>query len=206
VLAPQAWPASLTEAGLQVWHQAQARLEQAGLTPTAWHPPASLSFARMADDNSVVLAYEAYRYYGALAENPAAPLWDIVRTRIAAGGRISQADYEAALLRRQADMAAFASAMRGVDALLMPACDQAAQALDAEDVRHVGLGKLLRPANFLGAAAISLPAGFDHEGMPIAVQLLAPAGCDAALLDCAAALEPVLSPAPRVPDLSSWGL
>jgi aspartyl-tRNA(Asn)/glutamyl-tRNA(Gln) amidotransferase subunit A len=206
VLAPQAWPAPLTEAGLQVWHQAQARLEQAGLTPTAWHPPASLSFARMADDNSVVLAYEAYRYYGALAENPAAPLWDIVRARIAAGGRISQADYDAALRRRQADMAAFASAMRGVDALLMPACDQAAQALDAEDVRHVGLGKLLRPANFLGAAAISLPAGFDNEGMPIAVQLLAPAGCDAALLDCAATLEPVLLPAQRVPDLSAWGL
>ncbi|MBB1594781.1 amidase [Achromobacter sp. UMC46] len=206
VLAPQAWPAPLTEAGLRIWHQAQDRLDQAGLTPTAWHPPAALSFTRMADDNSIVLAYEAYRYYGALAKNPAAPLWEVVRARIAAGGRISQADYEAALLRRQADMAAFASAMRGIDALLMPACDQAAQALDAEDVRHAGLGKLLRPANFLGAAAISLPAGFDNDGMPIAVQLLAPAGGDAAMLDCAAALEPVLAPSPRLPDLSAWGL
>ncbi len=206
VLAPQAWPAPLTDAGLRIWHHAQECLAQAGLAPTAWHPPAALSFARMADDNSVVLAYEAYRYYGALAENPAAPLWEIVRARIAAGGRISQADYEAALLRRQADMAAFASAMQGIDALLMPACDQAAQALDAEDVRHAGLGKLLRPANFLGAAAIALPAGFDDDGMPLAVQLLAPAGGDAAMLDCAAALEPVLSPAPRLPDLSTWGL
>ncbi|HCW19401.1 MAG TPA: amidase, partial [Achromobacter sp.] len=77
---------------------------------------------------------------------------------------------------------------------------------DAEDVRHAGLGKLLRPANFLGAAAIALPAGFDDDGMPLAVQLLAPAGGDAAMLDCAAALEPVLSPAPRLPDLSTWGL
>lgn len=206
VLAPQAWPAPLTDAGLQAWHQAQERLAHAGLTPTTWHPPATLSFARMADDNSLVLAYEAYRYYGALAENPAAPLWDVVRARIAAGGRISQADYDAALLRRHADMAAFAGAMQGLDALLMPACDQAAQALDAEDVRHVGLGKLLRPANFLGAAAIALPSGFDGDGMPMAVQLLAPAGGDAGLLDCAAALEPVLSPTPRVPDLSFWGL
>jgi len=129
-----------------------------------------------------------------------------VRARIAAGGRIAQADYEAALLRRAADMAAFASAMQGLDALLMPACDQAAQALDENDVRHVGLGKLLRPANFLGAAAIALPAGFDADGMPMSVQLLAPAGGDAALLDCAAVLEPVLAPVPRVPDLSSWGL
>ncbi|CAB3688340.1 Glutamyl-tRNA(Gln) amidotransferase subunit A [Achromobacter pestifer] len=206
VLAPQAWPAPLTDAGLRVWHQAQDRLERAGFTPLAWHPPASLSFARMADDNSLVLAYEAYRYYGALAEDPAQPLWEVVRTRIAAGGRIAQADYEAALLRRRADMAAFASAMRGLDALLMPACDQAAQALDAEDVRHVGLGKLLRPANFLGAAAIALPAGFDDDGMPLGVQLLAPAGHDAAMLDCAAALESVLAPVARLPDLSFWGL
>jgi len=42
--------------------------------------------------------------------------------------------------------------------------------------------------------------------MPMAVQLLAPAGGDAALLDCAAVLEPVLSPTRRTPDLSAWGL
>ncbi|MNT43492.1 allophanate hydrolase [compost metagenome] len=160
----------------------------------------------MAEDNSLVLAYEAYRYYGALAEDPAQPLWDVVRARIAAGGRITQASYEAALERRQADMAAFAQAMQGVDALLMPACDQAAQPLDAQDTRHAGLGKLLRPANFLGAAAIALPAGLDTDGMPGAVQLLAPAGGDAGMLDCAAALEPVLAPAPALPDLSAWGL
>jgi len=42
--------------------------------------------------------------------------------------------------------------------------------------------------------------------MPCAVQLLAPAGADAGLLDCAAALETVLSPTPLHPDLSAWGL
>ncbi|CAB3725437.1 Glutamyl-tRNA(Gln) amidotransferase subunit A [Achromobacter animicus] len=206
VLAPQAWPAPLTDEALQTWHAAQGRLAEAGFTPTAWHPPASLSFARMAEDNSLVLAYEAFRYFGALAEDASQPLWDVVRARIAAGGRITQASYEAALLRRQADMAAFETAMRGVDALLMPASDQAAQALDSQDTRHAGLGKLLRPANFLGAAAIALPAGLDMDGMPCAVQLLAPAGGDAALLDCAAALETVLSPTPLQPDLSAWGL
>ena len=102
--------------------------------------PPGLSFDRMAEDNSLVLAYEAYRYYGALAEDPAQPLWTVVRSRIAAGGRIRQADYEAALQRRDADMAAYARAMQGHDALLMPACDQAAQPLDAADLRHAGLG------------------------------------------------------------------
>ncbi|WYX23199.1 amidase [Achromobacter xylosoxidans] len=206
VLAPQAWPATLADEGLRIWHEAQERLDQAGITPEAWHPPASLSFARMADDNSLVLAYEAYRHFGHLADDPDQPLWEVVRTRIAAGGRIAPADYAAALQRRHADMATFAAAMQGIDALLMPACDQAAQALDPADTRHTGLGKLLRPANFLGAAAIALPAGHDVDGMPMAVQLLAPAGADAALLDCAAALERILAPALRTPDLSAWGL
>lgn len=206
ILTPQAWPTALADAGLRIWLEAQERLAQASIPSKTWHPPASLSFARMADDNSLVLAYEAYRYFGALAEDPAQPLWEVVRGRIAAGGRIARADYEAALQRRQDDMATFAAAMQGFDALLMPACDQAAQALDAADVRHAGLGKLLRPANFLGAAAIALPAGCDAQGMPMAVQLLAPAGSDAALLDHAAMLEPVLAPVARTPDLSAWGL
>ena len=164
MLAPEAWPAALGEASLALWRHTLDQLAAAGHTPQTWTPPPGLSFDRMAEDNSLVLAYEAYRYYGALAEDPAQPLWTVVRSRIAAGGRIRQADYEAALQRRDADMAAYARAMQGHDALLMPACDQAAQPLDAADLRHAGLGKLLRPANFLGAAAISLPAGFDGEG------------------------------------------
>ena len=163
VLAPEAWPAALGEASLALWRHTLDQLAAAGHAPNLDAPP-GLSFDRMAEDNSLVLAYEAYRYYGALAEDPAQPLWTVVRSRIAAGGRIRQADYEAALQRRDADMAAYARAMQGHDALLMPACDQAAQPLDAADLRHAGLGKLLRPANFLGAAAISLPAGFDGEG------------------------------------------
>lgn len=206
VLVADAWPAELAGSALESWNHALARMAEAGFTPLPWQPPAGLSFARLAADNSLVLAYEAYRYYGALAEDERQPLWDVVRTRIASGGRISDADYTAALMRRQADMAAFAQAMEGFDGLLMPACDQPAQPLDAADARHAGLGALLRPANFLGAAAIALPSGHDEAGLPLSVQLMAPAGRDAPLLDCASALEPILDPVHRVPDLSAWGL
>lgn len=205
-LARSAWPATLHPEGERIWADALARLAQAGFSPEPWTPPPALSFSRMADDNSIVLAYEAYRYYGALAEDPAQPLWEVIRARIASGGRISAEHYDAARQRLLADQATFAAAMLGHDALLMPACDQAAQALDPTDTAHAGLGKLLRPANFLGAAAIALPAGFDADGLPIGVQLLAPAHHDAALLDCASAIEPVLMPEHRSPDLSTWGL
>jgi aspartyl-tRNA(Asn)/glutamyl-tRNA(Gln) amidotransferase subunit A len=45
------------------------------------------------------------------------------------------------------------------------------------------------PFNLTGHPAISLPAGFDDAGMPLALQLVAPAGADAALLRVAAAFE-----------------
>ena len=140
----------------------------------------------MAEDKPLVLAYEAYCYYGALAEDPAQPLWTVVRSRIAAGGRI-QADYEAALQRRDADMAAYARAMQGHDALLMPACDQAAQPLDAADLRHAG-SVLAAPGELSGAAAISLPAGFDGEGMPIGCSCWRRRG-GCSVDGCAAAVE-----------------
>jgi aspartyl-tRNA(Asn)/glutamyl-tRNA(Gln) amidotransferase subunit A len=45
------------------------------------------------------------------------------------------------------------------------------------------------PFNLTGNPAVSLPAGFDGAGMPLAIQLVAPAGADAALLRIAAAFE-----------------
>lgn len=206
VLSPEAWPASLNEETQALWQATLNCLVRAGLEIQTWVPPASLSFARLAEDNSIVLAYEAYRYYGELAADPEQGLWPVVRERVLAGGTIDTGDYRAALQRRSADMPVFAEAMQGYAALLMPACDQAAQALDPDDVRHAGLGKLLRPGNFLGAAAISVPTGFDAQGLPTGVQLMAPSGQDAELLNCAQLVERVIGRAGRYPDLTAWGI
>ena len=45
------------------------------------------------------------------------------------------------------------------------------------------------PFNLTGNPAISLPCGFDAAGMPLAIQLVARPGEDAALLRVAAAFE-----------------
>ena len=206
VLADEAWPVPLHPEAAQHWETNLERLGHAGWTLQRWSPPDQLSFAGLARDNSTVLAYEAFKHYGAVALDPAQPLWSVVRGRIRAGGDISDADYASACRRRQDAMAAFSEATASVDALLMPGADQAAQILDPEDVRHAGLGAFLRPANFLGSAAISLPSGRDREGMPLGVQVLAPRGADALLLSVAQQLEIALAAGHPVPDLSSWGL
>ena len=45
------------------------------------------------------------------------------------------------------------------------------------------------PFNLTGNPAVSLPAGFDSAGLPLAVQLVAPVGGDVTLLRLAAAFE-----------------
>ncbi len=45
------------------------------------------------------------------------------------------------------------------------------------------------PTNLTGATAISVPAGLDHAGLPIGVQVLAPALGEAVLFRAARALE-----------------
>ena len=45
------------------------------------------------------------------------------------------------------------------------------------------------PFNLTGNPAVSLPAGFDGAGMPVAIQLVAPVGADPSLLRVSAAFE-----------------
>jgi aspartyl-tRNA(Asn)/glutamyl-tRNA(Gln) amidotransferase subunit A len=60
------------------------------------------------------------------------------------------------------------------------------------------------PFNLTGNPAISLPCGFDAAGMPLAIQLVARPGEDAALLRVAAAFEqarPWAGTRPTLPEL-----
>jgi aspartyl-tRNA(Asn)/glutamyl-tRNA(Gln) amidotransferase subunit A len=61
------------------------------------------------------------------------------------------------------------------------------------------------PFNLTGNPAISLPCGFDAAGMPLAIQLIARPGEDAALLRAAAAFEraqPWAQIQPALPELA----
>ncbi len=190
---------------LDHWRRALERVSRSGWTLEIWSPPPILDFDRLGQDNSTVLAYEAYQRYRTLALDETTPLWSVIRERIRSGADVSNPDYEAALERRKAVKARFAQEMGSVEGLLMPGSDQSARILDPEDTRHAGLGAFLRPANFLGAAAIALPTSRDADGMPLGIQLLTPHGTDAWLLVVAAGMERALGAGRPVPDLRPWG-
>ncbi len=206
VLAEEAWPVSMHPDAAEHWRRALERIAGSGWTLETWSPPAILDFDRLGRDNSAILAHEAYQRYGALARDEAAPLWSVIRSRIRAGAEVGTRAHAAALERRQAVQERFAREMASVAGLLMPGSDQSARTLDPEDERHAGLGAFLRPANFLGAAAVALPSGRDSDGMPLGLQLLTPDGTDASLLRVASALEGALGAGRPVPDLGPWRL
>jgi len=56
--------------------------------------------------------------------------------------------------------------------------------------------------NYLGQPAAAVPAGFDDDGLPMAVQIVAPAGGETALLSLAAQLERARPWADRRPPVS----
>ena len=83
--------------------------------------------------------------------------------------------------------------LRGCDAALLPTVGSAAPARDT-----TGDNSLQIPWTLCGTPAISLPMGLDPEGMPLAIQLVAPTGADLQLLGVARWCETVLDPVPPV--------
>ena len=120
-----------------------------------------------------------------LSQNPDAVL-PIIREIIEDGCRYTaldayRAQYELAALRRAAD-----TEFRAVDVLLLPTAGTIYEtaAIAAEPKRlNSNLGLYTNFVNLLDLSAIALPAGFGKSGLPFGISLVAPAHCDAALLD-----------------------
>jgi aspartyl-tRNA(Asn)/glutamyl-tRNA(Gln) amidotransferase subunit A len=106
-----------------------------------------------------------------------------VRTRMEAGFFIPATQYIDALRLRAHFVAEFlATAMDGVDAVLLPAIPFPIPTIAETDTEAKGgpavlkmvavFTGLTRPFNTLGVPALSLPCGFDGNGAPIGLQLV----------------------------------
>ena len=103
----------------------------------------------------------------------------------------------------------FDEALRSVDAILAPATPFPAPALDVKrivlgdgtvmDVTKGGISWFTRPVNLAGLPALSLPAGFSSEGLPLGVQLIGRPGGEAALLRLGSAFQAATGHHERAP-------
>jgi len=101
----------------------------------------------------------------------------------------------------------FEAAYRDFDVLLAPTAPGSAFPLGEKtaDPLLMYLNDVCTvPSNLAGHPAVSVPFGTDHAGLPLGVQVLAPALGEAVMFQVAAALE-AAAPAPPVPAMRRMG-
>jgi aspartyl-tRNA(Asn)/glutamyl-tRNA(Gln) amidotransferase subunit A len=144
--------------------------------------PFPLDFDEMMAQNGRIIAAEAYALHRAYIEDPNRDIDPWVKKRVLGGKTISAADYIDLLEQRRRMSAEFARWMRDRDALLTPTLPITATPLDEVDEATTPLATWTRSANYVGACAISLPAGFSSDSLPIGVQLTGAAFADGMLV------------------------
>ena len=130
---------------------------------------------------------------------------------IAKGRRYGGAEYVDAMHRRTQLRAQFVSLFQRADVLVTPtvavtafnAGELGTDRIDGREVdRHLGWSPFSWPINLAGAPAATLPCGFDADGLPIGLQIVAPWLEEARIFRVAAALEEALGLSDRWPDFA----
>ena len=130
-------------------------------------------FAEMMRNNGAIIAAEAYAQHAAYIDDPALPIGGAVRQRMQGGKTVDARHYLSMLAQRRAAMCAFNAWMQAFDLLLTPSLPFEACPLSEVDETQTPAAAFNRAANYLDTCAISLPAGFSQNGLPIGVQLIA---------------------------------
>ncbi len=154
--------------------------------------------------NGRIIAAEAWATHRAYIEDPTLDIDPWVRKRTIGGKLISAADYIDELGERKRAAMTFAEWMQGRGALLMPTLPISATPLDLVDEAATPLATFTRVANYLGACALSLPAGFSDDGLPVAVQLLGRPFTEPTLVRIGRAFQDSTDWHLRRPDLAAW--
>jgi Asp-tRNA(Asn)/Glu-tRNA(Gln) amidotransferase A subunit family amidase len=128
-----------------------------------------------------IMMYEAATHLAGLQERERSRLSAKLNAAIDEGRATPRTDYAAAIARRDAAIAAFADWLAGFDAILTPSAPSAAP---------MGLESTGDPAcctlwSLTGFPALSLPIGLADNGLPLGLQIAAPAGADDRLLSVA---------------------
>jgi len=143
---------------------------------------------RMTNVSITILFYEAYAYHKRWLEEDASRYGADVRASLERGRDVTRADYERALAEMTAIQGAVREAMRGIDALLVPASAIVPPPVTTPSLElREPLSRFTRPFNVTGQPVFALP--YPTQGLPVGIQAVGHFGRDADLVPVAWALE-----------------
>lgn len=179
-LAPEQFPSYTLPDVLSAYADAIATLRELGANVDTVRFP--IDFEDVMVRNGRIIAAEAYNFHRAYIEDTRLDIDPWVRKRVVTGKAITTAAYQDEIAEHRRTVAWFADWMRGRDALLTPTLPITATPVDAVDESATPLATWTRAANYLGACALSLPAGLSSEGLPVGVQLIGAPFAEATLV------------------------
>jgi aspartyl-tRNA(Asn)/glutamyl-tRNA(Gln) amidotransferase subunit A len=144
-----------------------------------------------------ILSTEALAYHEPRLRQHALRYATDVRRRLVAGAFLTATDYVKGQQARQLIRDEIDSALQQADCLLAPTLPVAAPPLNAAEVRigdriestRLAMTMFTRLFNLSGHPAISVPCGFNGDGMPLALQVVGRAFEEATILRVARAYE-----------------
>ena len=179
-LAPEQFPPSTSPHVVRAYDDAIAVLKDLGAVIDSERLP--LDFDEAMVRNGRIIAADAWRYHREYIEDERLEIDSWVRKRVLGGKAISAREYDDEIAEQHRAIAWFAEWMRGRNALLTPTLPITAVPVSEVDESTTPLATWTRAANYLGACALSLPAGFSSDRLPIGVQLTGAAFTEATLV------------------------
>jgi len=159
---------------------------------------AELDKVNWAAINTILLS-EAAAFFSDLVARYPDRSSDILKTHVANGKTTLAIDYLGARAAQEKQRSAFATEIKGYDAVLtLPAFGEAPRGLHS-----TGDAAYCAPWTFLGAPAVTLPAGFGPNGLPLGIQLVGRYREDLHVLRVAKWAETALAFDPGIPKIMS---
>ncbi len=151
------------------------------------HLPDSVEKIRSA--HALVMRVEAAAYHRERFASNADSYRPFINAIVKEGLSIPGFEYARALRIQREFRRDMTRALEGLDALLMPVAPTPAP----KGLESTGDPSLCVPGSFSGLPAIAIPSGLSAEGLPLALQLIAPAFAEDRLLATASWCEAVLA-------------
>jgi amidase len=181
----------------KVFEAAIARAREAGAVVEEL-PLAEFDAANWPAINTI-LSSECAAIFGDLVARYPDRTSDQLKAQVERGKAVAAVDYLAARAAQEKWRAELPKQMSGFDALLtLPAFGEAPRGLD-----FTGDAEYCAPWTFIGTPAVTLPAGFGPNGLPLGIQIVGRYREDLRVLRVAKWLEAALGFDPGVPKIMS---